>query len=274
MERYCLSAVVGFPLLFAYVLTFFVKQDIARILVLCYITGQFAVTTMGAFSNRYAGYSFTVASDMIPKENQLPIVVADPITYVPSLRYADASIVPRLVYLVDLKYSTQLTNLFRSIFWIVSGPFCRERWNSYSDFLRTHQEFLLYTTNSVNLEWLPDQLVTDGNKLEWVTQEGDDILFKVTVCLQNQRPACSSHRFQNTAFLRHANSPIPESLSFVPRDRVGFPLFTFALLLFLYQWVFPKYRFTERVSTFWPQSSDDFVLRHCAFLSFPAADFG
>ena len=180
--RYALTAVAGCVILFPYLCTVLSQEHFAiPCLLIASLFCTWALKTVQLGVNQSTQpTSLCVNSRIYPKDDRLPIVVADRIWFLQMAHYSAPEIASRLVCL------TGTANVARSP-GLNQGTGTLIRWRdilpgtieAYRTFLNRNREFWLLYHNQGGLEWLPLQFKADGYGVEYVAQDYDRILFRV-----------------------------------------------------------------------------------------------
>jgi hypothetical protein len=181
-DRYAIGAVIGVAVLFPYLLSASCgRRALAPIAfmagVLLVWGEQAAVPPPLPLDNTVP---FKVDSPLYPRNDDLPIAVADVLTFLPSAHYAPAQAARRMHYLTDVEYAVRRPRFTGDVSlagdrWLFPGTIV-----DYGPFVRTHAKFWVYVVSHPAAEWLPSRLLAEGWKLECKGRHGNDSLFLAT----------------------------------------------------------------------------------------------
>jgi hypothetical protein len=115
-----------------------------------------------------------------------PIVVADPLTYLPLWRYSAPELRGRLHYLVDLPYVLGQRDPVADLTLVANQAFIPSKVEDYKAFTAEHRAFLLYCEKHGVQDcefrptaWIKARLLSEGYSVSVVAQGRSDILFLV-----------------------------------------------------------------------------------------------
>jgi hypothetical protein len=176
-ERYVLSLVVGFAILFACTLYRVTGGRAFPGLVLALIlVGTFVARhiTRAHATNPYAEQRLPTA------HGNLPLVVGSPLDFLPEVHYAGPNVRSRLVYLCNADLAAHYLGQNATEFTLVLGaPFFDWPVRPYADFFREHRRFLLLSNPAAN--WVQKKLEADGAGMELVSEDLGGALYLVTL---------------------------------------------------------------------------------------------
>ena len=181
-NRYAISAVIGVAVLFPYLLSASCgRRALAPIALMAGVLlvwgGQTPVPPPVPLDHTVL---IKVDSPLYPRNDDLPIAVADVLTFLPSAHYAPARAARRMHYLTDVEYAVRRPRFTGDVSlagdrWLFPGTIV-----DYGPFVRTHTKFWVYLVSHPEAEWLPSRLMAEGWKLECKGRHGHDSLFLAT----------------------------------------------------------------------------------------------
>ena len=181
-SRYAISAVIGVAVLFPYVLGATcgrrVLAPVAFMAGVLLLWGQQTVATPPQPVVRTP--EFKARSPLYPRNDDLPIAVADVTTFVQSAHYVPPRVAKRLTYLVDAPYAQRRERFLGEVSVAGDRQLMPGTVVDYGPFVRTHSKFWVYTLSRSDIEWLPPRLMAEGWKLELKGQNGHASLFLAT----------------------------------------------------------------------------------------------
>ena len=181
-DRYAISAVIGVAVLFPMLLERAGgKRALAPIALIAGIVlvwgEQSLIPPPLAEGPRLAFYA---DSPLYPNNDDLPIVIAHPVAFLPSAHYASAPVAARLTYLTDLPYALRLPRFTAEVSLAGDRQLLPGTIADYGPFVLKHPKFWLYVTSHPESEWLPGRLIAEGWKLECRGRSGQRYLFLAT----------------------------------------------------------------------------------------------
>jgi len=193
VNRYALAAVLGLAMLAGWALELAFRPHAAVRLIAVVCFGGWFVLSQAREVIQPTGDTLPVSPALIQRstdwlgarpERELPIVVADPQTFVVLSHYARADIGSRLVYLADPKLALQYlghNSVERGMIDLV-GPWFRMPVVAFDRFLAEHRRFLVYGdfVRLSFLNWLLPELHARGIRTELLNRAGDTMLLLVS----------------------------------------------------------------------------------------------
>lgn len=107
----------------------------------------------------------------------LPLAVANAFDYVPDWWYSP-ELRPRIIYLADPAYAVRQRDFLPELSLVAEQRFIPVPVARYSEFVRTHQHFLLLVSGLDRLLWLPSRLTNNGWRLTWIASDGAATLYR------------------------------------------------------------------------------------------------
>jgi hypothetical protein len=181
-NRYAISAVVGVAVLFPYLLSAGCGRralaPIAFMAGVLLVWGEQTLATPPQPEDRSG--MLKVDSPLYPSNDDLPIAVADLLTFLPSAHYAPAQAAGRMHHLTDVPYVVRRPRFTGEVSLASDRQLFPGTIVDYGPFVRTHAKFWVYVVSHPETEWLPSRLMAEGWKLECKGRNGNDFLFLAT----------------------------------------------------------------------------------------------
>jgi hypothetical protein len=190
-DRYSLTAVVGFSILFTFFgFTRSGDRHLAGVTVLIIFVLGFIAQMVD--TSRDASTQSVITQNPTPDqvEKNLPFVIGNGLLFLPIDYGAPADLTPRLYFLSDPQAARRYTgsDILDNTYLIMKRWFpIRGHIEDYDKFISEHQRFMVYGPMDFPLDWLILRLVDDGARLNLRGQFGDRLLFDVTP-RQNEVP--------------------------------------------------------------------------------------
>jgi len=193
VNRYALAAVLGLAILAGWAIELAFRPHAALRLMAVVCFGGWFVLSQAREVIQPTGDTLPVSPALIQRstdwlggwpDRELPIVVADPHTFVVLSHYARADIVSRLVYLADPKLALRYlghNSVERGMIDLVA-PWFRMRVVAFDRFMPEHRRFLVYGdfVHLSFLNWLLPELHARGMRTELLNRAGDTMLLLVS----------------------------------------------------------------------------------------------
>jgi hypothetical protein len=193
VNRYAIASVLGLAILAGFCTELaFRRHSALRLMAVCCFGGWFVLSQARQFVQP-TGDTQPVNRAAISRsdgwlggwpEQDLPIVVADPQTFVVLSHYARADIRPRLVYLADPALALRQlghNSVERGMLDLI-GPWFRMRVEPFGSFLAEQRRFLVYGdfVRLSFLNWLLPELRERGMRVELLNRGGDMMMLRVS----------------------------------------------------------------------------------------------
>lgn len=182
-DRYAISAIIGFgvliPLIAARV--FKDKRLIPAILIIFFV-GWFGLLQLKAVKKN-SGQPYKKISNLFETEETktLPIVAAEPHTFIEAFHYAPQEIASRLVYLADADLSLKHlkhNSVERGMNDLLK-PWFGLNVTDYETYIESHPQFLVYGKLGF-LDWIMPQIREEGWQVKLLDDDGDRFLFLIS----------------------------------------------------------------------------------------------
>jgi uncharacterized membrane protein (Fun14 family) len=147
-----------------------------------------AMTVIGEQTNRsaWAGVAREGAVSpllqSVPVQNvpgDLPIVVANAFDYVPFWWYSSTKTRNRLIYLSDVSFAIKQRDFLPELSLVAERDYTPLHIYDYSNFIASHQHFLLLVSGLKRLVWVNSRLAQAGWRLTPIGTAGGDTLYAV-----------------------------------------------------------------------------------------------
>ncbi len=182
VNRYAIGAVIGVTALFPYL---FSAACGSRVLAPLALTAAVLLIWSGRtplpprqMAGRSAG--FTADSPLYPRNDELPIAVANRLLFLQSAHYASPQVRARLTYLTDAPYVMRRHRFIGEMSLAGDRKLMPGNIADYGPFVGAHSRFWVYVVDQPELEWLPSRLLAEGWKLECKGNRGHKYLILAT----------------------------------------------------------------------------------------------
>ncbi len=181
-DRYAIAAVIGFSVLFALIAAklFGNSALLPAVLVICFL-GCFALLefkTVQQVSGNSSDNEIKLFREQA--ESNLPIIAADPHTFIELAHYAPPEITSRLIYLADPDAALKLlghNSVERGMNDLLK-PWFHLNIVDYKSYTAAHPRFFVYGKLGF-LDWVIPKLKEDGMRIELRATNGEKFLFLV-----------------------------------------------------------------------------------------------
>jgi putative effector of murein hydrolase LrgA (UPF0299 family) len=181
IDRYALSAVVGSTILMVFLVAMIsagrpaVPALFMAILVWFWISNTVSAQKHELDPLEEIGQS----SALYPRDDTLPIVVADAVLFAQLAYYSPPELRSRLVYLTDPADAIRRADFLPELGLNSSRGIRPDRIEDYAPFLSRNREFWLYCHGVPRLEWLQSRLRDEGWTLSEEARKGSGVLIRV-----------------------------------------------------------------------------------------------
>lgn len=189
--RYALPAILGFGILLPFALSYLIRgRDIMTILFVLLLASGFVSRgrlTLQESAGMIKGREDTVKMLISEVNTDLPLVCSDPHTFLKLSHYAPPSVSERLVYLADPRASMNYLghdSLERGMLDLLK-PWFRLNVQEFQPFIDSRRQFLLCGDPDHFLNWVLQDLVSTGRRVELLDRSRDSLLFLVSM---DERP--------------------------------------------------------------------------------------
>ncbi len=185
-DRYVVSAIIGLSILISFIAARLYNNSalFSAVLVICFV-GWFGVLVFKDYwkpAEDWGAYPETkIQLLQLKGENDLPIVAADPYTFIELEHYAPPEISSRVVYLADPEASLRRLNhnsIERGMVDLLK-PWFGLKVTDYNSYIASRPQFLL-CGNPEFFSWIVPELEQDGMRLEFRGNKGRTFLFFVS----------------------------------------------------------------------------------------------
>ncbi len=176
LPRYGVTAIIGGTLILAHVATL-IPRRVAVAVLLVFFLFQTAISMARAM--RVEPPSDMLDASVLPSLDSAPVVIANPLVFLPATRYSSANTISRIVFVSDPQYAFQKADWIPEYSITGLRPLIPGRIEDFASFLSEHKHFWLYSTGATRLEWLPARLAVAGYYLETAAHHGDVTLIRV-----------------------------------------------------------------------------------------------
>lgn len=189
-DRYAVSAIVGFSILISFAVAKLCNNSavVSAVLIICFV-GSFGILIYRETwkpSDQWGAEPETKIQ-LLQREaaGDLPIVAADPYTFIELEHYAPPEISSRVVYLADPEASLRQlkhNSIERGMVDLLK-PWFGLKVTDYNSYIAARPQFLL-CGNPGFFSWIIPELEQDGMRLEYRGREGTTLLFFVSPAAQ------------------------------------------------------------------------------------------
>lgn len=194
VTRYALPAVIGFSILAGFASAkAFSRNAMMRLFIVASLCGWFCLNQARELIQP-TGVTLPVSAELIarpakwldaapPDKRALPLVIADPHSFVTLSHYGSRDLRPRLVYLADADRALARlgTNSVERGMLDLVKPWFGMNVVPFEPFVATHAEFFVYGdfVRLAFLNWIVPELHAQGMRTELLNRAGDDMLLYV-----------------------------------------------------------------------------------------------
>lgn len=185
--RYALSAILGFGILLPFALSHMMRgRDVLSILFVLLLALSFVsrgMMTLRESDRMTAAREDTVKMLTSEDRSDLPLVCSDPHTFLILSHYAPSKIRARLVYLADPRASMKYLghdSLERGMLDLLK-PWFRLNVQKFDPFVESERQFILCGNPDHFLNWILQDLVSTGSRIELMDRSKDSLLFLVSM---------------------------------------------------------------------------------------------